>query len=145
MEEYKCSFKVNNLEPYFKYLEINGYAFNETKKETRIIFKNENGTAARISIDESRGLKVKKLEFKGVSSNESLPIFFEASDTIKSVLNVLEYQKDSCMIKTKFSYSKNGITIKLDDFEKPEKMGLVTILGDQEIVDELYYDIKDLN
>lgn len=47
--EYEYSFKVDSLDKYINYCKTNNYELVEETNQTRILYKNNNGTIARIT------------------------------------------------------------------------------------------------
>ena len=52
MYEYEYSFKVENIDKYVNYCKNNDYKLIDMVKQTRIIYRNDNKTIARITINE---------------------------------------------------------------------------------------------
>ena len=83
--EHEYGFKVNKLEPFFKYCENNNYDLVETTEQIRTIYKKEDNTMLRLTINKINDKVVKELDFKqdNLSNNpyierkESLPITYE--------------------------------------------------------------------
>ena len=59
--EYEYSFEVKSLDKYTQYCENNGYKKVSQKKEKRIIYRNDNKTIARITIEDDKDVL---LDFK---------------------------------------------------------------------------------
>ena len=68
MVEYEYSKEVEDLNKFITYCESNGFVLENKYKQTRTIYRNENKTMARITINESDGKIIKELDFKEQNS-----------------------------------------------------------------------------
>lgn len=152
-KEYEYTFKVTSLEPFFEYCQNNGFAFKGKVRQTRIIYRNENKTMARITINEdSKGI-TKELDFKEDNwiadaivkeLKESLPLKFESDESVLSILGFLKYKKDNTLIRNRYVYENKDVKFELDEYKQPEQSLVVAIEGTKEIVDIIYNEVKNL-
>lgn len=150
--EYEYSFKVDSLDKYINYCKNNNYEFIEETNQTRILYKNNNGTIARITTKEKDNIKNTYLDFKDDNdsddilkiSRETIPL--EVTDANKkavdSILEMLEYKKNKTLIRNRVVYKKDGVTFEIDNYIEP-KMKVIAIEGIKEEVDKVYKELKD--
>lgn len=150
--EYEYSFKVDSLDKYIDYCKNNNYEFVEETNQTRILYKNNNGTIARITTKEKNNIKNTYLDFKDDNdsddilkiSRETIPL--EVTDynkkAIDSILEMLEYKKNKTLIRNRVVYKKDGVTFEIDNYIEP-KMKVIAIEGIKEEVDKVYKKLKD--
>ena len=147
MIEYEYSNEVNNLSKYINYCNSNGYILDKKEVQTRTIYRNENKTIARITINDN-GEKVLDFKEDKLSSSEltvrkeSLPIRFEDDEAVYSILEFLNYKKDNTMKRIRYTYRKEKIIFELDEYEEPDKRYIVSLEGDKEIVDKIWKEIN---
>ena len=149
--EYEYSFKVDNLDKYINYCISNNYELVEESSQTRTLYRNSNGTIARITTKEKNNNKKTYLDFKDDNdsdeilkvSRETIPLEVtdENKKAINSILDILEYKKDKILIRNRVVYKKNGVTFEIDDYKLP-KMKVVAIDGIKEEVDIVYKELK---
>ena len=149
--EYEYSFKVDNLDKYINYCISNNYELVEESSQTRTLYRNSNGTIARITTKEKNNNKKTYLDFKDDNdsdeilkvSRETIPLEVtdENKKAINSILDILEYKKDKILIRNRVVYKKNGVTFEIDDYKLP-KMKVVAIEGIKEEVDIVYKELK---
>ncbi len=152
MKEHEYSFEVKDLSPYINYCEENNYNFVSRNKQTRIIYRKENKTMARLTINESDGKVVKELDFKEdkLSSNilierkESLALSYTNDEAVESILDFLDYKKDNTLIRTRIVYKKDGVKFEFDIYEEPRQTCVVALEGDEEKTDAVYNEISKL-
>lgn len=151
--EYEYTFKVSSLKPFFEYCQKNGFIFIDKFQQTRTIYRNKNKTMARITVSENLNGVTKELDFKedNLVENaivkklrESLPLKYESDDSIFSILEFLQYKKDNTMIRNRYIYEKQNVKFELDEYKYPEQSLIVAIEGKQDVVDEIYIEVKDL-
>ena len=150
--EYEYSFKVDNLDKYINYCKNNNYELVEETSQIRILYKNNNGTIARITTKEKNNIKNTYLDFKDDNdsddilkvSRETIPL--EVTDDNKkavlSILEMLEYKKNKTLIRNRVVYKKDGVTFEIDNYIEP-KMKVIAIEGIKEEVDIVYNELKD--
>lgn len=149
--EYEYSFNVSDISEYIKYCEENGYKLLSNTKQTRIVYKNSNGSIARITIEDG-DIKVNKLDFKedklvGDDLNirrETKPIEFDSFEACEDILQFLNYNKAVTLIRQRYTYNKNGVTFEIDVYTEPEAL-VVAIEGIKEEVDNVYKRLQPLN
>jgi len=101
--EYEYSFKVDSLDKYINYCKTNNYELVEETNQTRILYKNNNGTIARITTKEKDNISNTYLDFKYNNdsdeilkvSRETIPLKVtdDNKQDIDSILEMLEYKK----------------------------------------------------
>ncbi len=151
MNEYEYSKKVDSLTDYINYCKDNGYSLVEKSTQVRTIFRNNNKTIARITINETDEKIVKKLDFKEdkltneelIERRESLPVIFNDDNAIYSILDFLEYRKDNSMKRIRYIYEKKDSTFELDEYIEPEKTCVVSLEGKKEKVDNIWKEINN--
>lgn len=149
--EYEYSFKVDSLDKYINYCISNNYELVEESNQTRTLYRNSNGTIARITTKEKNNIKNTYLDFKDDNdsdeilkvSKETIPLEVtdENKKAILSILNMLEYRKDKTLIRKRVVYKKDDVTFEIDDYSKP-KMMVVAIEGIKDEVDIVYQELK---
>lgn len=117
--EYEYSFEVESLDKYIEYCENNNYEKISEKKERRIIYRNENSTIARITVENERG---SFLDFKDdilnnevlIERRETPKLYIENMETILKILDFLNYKKDITLERNRIVYRKGKVTFELD-------------------------------
>lgn len=148
MKEYEYTFKVDDVTPYIKYCEENGFKKKSVTKQNRKVFENQNANhiIARITTTIQDGKENIVLDFKNVGnksknfkiSEESLPLTIKKDD-IKTILNMLEVIDFSLRAdnhRTRYEYIKDDIKFEIDDYTIPP-MKIVAIEGDEKKVEEI--------
>lgn len=151
MKEYEYSKKVENLTYYFNYCKNNGYLLVEKSTQIRTIYRNNNKTMARITINKIGRKTIKKLDFKEdkltneelIERKESLPIVFTDDKAVHSILDFLEYKKDNSMNRVRYTYEKKDSTFEFDEYIEPEKVCVVSLEGKKEVVDLIWKEINN--
>ncbi len=151
MIEYEYSFEVMNLQPFIDYCENNNYKLIEESCQTRVIYRNENKTIARLTLNELNGNVVKKLDFKDdklsendlIERRESLALVYKDESAVQSILEFLNYKKDNTIKRFRKTYEKQGVKFELDHYFQPKDMFVVAIEGEKYEVDKVYNLIKD--
>lgn len=152
MTEYEYSFKVNSLEKVEKYCNDKNYEFLEKTSQIRTLYRNDNGTMARITIKKKEGSTKKMLDFKDdilsdevlIERKESLPLLYEDDCALDSILDYLKYRKDKVLNRERTVYKKKGVIFELDKYKSPEVACVVAIEGEKKEVDYVYQEIKSL-
>lgn len=153
-KEYEYSFKVASLEPFFEYCQKNEFIFKDKFQQTRTIYRNENKTMARITINENSKCIIKELDFKEDNwvadavvkeLRESLPLEFKSDESVLSILEFLKYKKDNTMVRNRYVYKKQDVKFELDEYIQPKQSLIVAIEGVKDIVDKIYNEVKDLS
>lgn len=152
MKEYEYSFKVNDLQPYIEYCKNNKYEKAEETMQTRTLYRNKNKTMARITAKEKNGVEKALLDFKDDNksseilkvSRETIPLTItdDNKEAIESILDMLEYTKDTVLVRKREVYQKGNVTFEIDDYSSPEVMYVVAIEGEKELVDKVYEDLE---
>lgn len=150
--EYEYSFNVTSINEYINYCVKNNYKKEKEVKQTRIIYRNCNGTMARITIDKAERV-IKKIDFKEDKLSkcdlnirkESLSLEFDDEKAIKSILNFLDYKEDNTLVRTRIVYKKEDVIFEIDKYEKPSKELVVAIEGNEKKVNEVYKELKSIN
>ena len=148
MKEHEYTFKVDDVTPYIKYCEENGFKKKSVTKQNRKVFENQNAKhiIARITTTIQDGKENIVLDFKNVGnksknfkiSEESLPLTIKKDD-IKTILNMLEVVDFSLRAdnhRTRYEYIKDDIKFEIDDYTIPP-MKIVAIEGDEKKVEEI--------
>lgn len=151
MEEYEYNFKVKSLEPVFIYLKENNYKEIFNKKQNRIVYeniKNRNIISRITSSDEDFLFDFKNKSYETETlkiSKESLPLKIKKEDieTVKSILDVLEFEQTSNIVRTRFVFVKDEVKFEIDDYIIP-KMLVVAIEGKRDKVDKVYNEVKNM-
>ena len=152
MKEYEYSFKVKSIEPFINYCIENKYELKEKTNQTRTLFRKNDKTMARITIKVENGNTTKQLDFKDdilsdeilIERRETLPIKFESDQEIESILDFLNYKKDTVLIRERIVYNKNNVIFEIDKYQSPTEELVVAIEGNKEEVDKVYKEINDL-
>lgn len=150
--EYEYSFKVKSVNEYLSFCENHGFKLISKIKQTRIIYRNQNKTMARITIEEGDSI-IKKLDFKEDKltsedlniRKESKELIFDDIDAIQSILDFLNYKKDNTLIRTRSIYTKGKVKFEIDQYECPDNSLVVAIEGNKEDVDLVYKELENLN
>lgn len=153
-KEYEYTFKVASLEPFFNYCQKNQFVFVNKFQQTRTIYRNENKTMARLTINENSTGITKQLDFKedNLVANaivkelrESLPLTYESDDSIDSILEFLKYKKDNTLIRNRYIYEKQDVKFEFDEYIQPKQALVVAIEGKKDVVDSIYNEVKKLS
>ncbi|MEG0022114.1 MAG: hypothetical protein RR847_05085 [Bacilli bacterium] len=150
-KEYEYSFKVKSINPFIAYCKENDYEFIKETEQIRTLYKNENKTNARITIEKKDGVISKVLDFKDdVMSDEILivrretqQLNFENEEAVLSILNFLEYKKNTVLNRKRYVYKKDNVKFEIDDYSSPEVAYVVAIEGEKAEVDNVYNEVKD--
>ena len=150
MHEYEYSKEVKDLNKYIKYCEDNGFILESKFKQQRTIYRKDNKTMARITINESNGNIVKELDFKEdklssdelIVRKESLSIEFSDDKAVDSILEFLGYKKDNTLIRTRYTYKKGNAKFEFDEYEKPEKKNIIALEGKKILVDQIWINVN---
>lgn len=145
--EYEYSFEVKSLDKYIEYCENNNYKKVSQKKEKRIIYRNENKTIARITIEDDKDAL---LDFKDdilsdqvlIERRETPKLYIDDMNTVLKILEFLKYNEDNVLERERIVYKKGGVTFELDTYSKPRKSYIVAIEGEKEEVDKVYKELK---
>lgn len=152
MEEYELSFEVKDIVPYIEYCKKNGYILVEEGYQERTIYRKDDGTMARITVNKKGDIIKNSLDFKEdkLTDNvlnvrkESLPIEFNDFDSVNSILAFLNYKKDNTLIRKRHTFEKEKVKFELDEYTQPKIANIVAIEGDKNLVDKVYDEIKEL-
>ncbi len=148
MKEYEYTFKVDDVTPYIKYCEENGFKKKSVTKQNRKVFENQNAKhiIARITTTIQDGKENIVLDFKNVGnksknfkiSEESLPLTIKKDDikTILNMLEVIDFSLSADNHRTRYEYIKDDIKFEIDDYTIPP-MKIVAIEGDEKKVEEI--------
>lgn len=147
MTEYEYSFKVADITKYIDYCKNNGYELKIESKQTRTLYRNSNKTMARITINDNKMF----LDFKEDNLNDDIlkirketkPLEFNDIETIKSILDFLEYKEDITLIRTRIIYEKGNVKFEIDKYESPEVYNVVAIEGEKGVVDKVYKELEE--
>ena len=145
--EYEYSFEVKSLDKYTQYCENNGYRKVSQKKEKIIIYRNENKTIARITIEDDKDAL---LDFKDdilsdevlIKRRETPKLYIDDMNTVLKILEFLKYNKDNVLERERIVYKKGGVTFELDSYYEPRKSYVVAIEGKKEETDKVYKELK---
>ena len=148
--EYEYSFEVDSFFKYTEYCRRNKYTLVSQDKETRIIFRKDDKTMARITIKENSDGTTKFLDFKEdklsddvlIERRESKKLKFENDDEVLSILDFLGYKEDNQLIRNRTIYAKKGVKFELDEYLEPSKSLVVAIEGNKKEVDIVYNEVK---
>lgn len=148
--EYEYSFKVDSIDKYIDYCNNNDYELIDKVKQTRTLYRNSNKTMARITINEYENNTKMFLDFKEDNltddilkiRKESLPLEFNDIESIKSILEFLDYKKDITLTRTRIIYEKDNVKFEIDEYESPEIYNVVAIEGEKEEVDKVYNELE---
>lgn len=151
MYEYEYSFKVENIDKYIDYCKNNDYKLIDIVNQTRILYRNDNKTMARITINEYDNDTKMFLDFKEDNltddilkiRKETLPLEFNNIEIINSILDFLEYKKDITLIRKRIIYEKENIKFEIDEYKSPEVYNVVAIEGNKEYVDKVYNELEE--
>ena len=148
--EYEYSFEVNSFNKYIDYCRRHKYTLVSQDKETRIIFRKEDKTIARITIKDNGNEIHKYLDFKEdklsdevlIERRESKKLEFENDDEVLSILDFLGYREDNQLVRNRTVYTKKNVKFELDEYIEPSKSLVVAIEGNKKEVDIVYNEIK---
>lgn len=151
MVEYEYSFEVKNWQPFIEFCEKNGFVKKEDLSQTRVIYRNENKTMARLTFNEANGKVEKALDFKEdklskedlTLRRESASLIFDDEQAAKSILEFLNYKEDNTLKRLRKTYQKGNVKFELDCYFEPRKCYVVAIEGEKEEVDKLYQKVKN--
>lgn len=149
-KEFEYSFKVTDLEPFFNYCKENGYTQKEKNKQTRILYKKPDKTMARLTIKETENGIKKELDFKQdlmtsdvlIERKESMAISYEDDEAVLSIIEFLEYKKDTVLCRTRTVLQKENVKFEIDDYESPEQIYVVAIEGEEKEATNVYQEIE---
>lgn len=151
MTEYEYSFEVKSLDKYIAYLEDNGYTKLSESEQVRTVYHHNNGTIARVTIDDCGGKIVKTLDFKqgGESGllnvrEESKAIEFIDDEAALSILDFLGYKEKIVLHRKRYVYTRDGVKCELDKYTSPFISCVVAVEGKKALVDKVYSEIKKL-
>ena len=147
--EYEYSFNVTNIEEYINYCKKNNYKHLSTTKQTRTIYRNTNGTIARITIEKGKRTE-KILDFKEdklsnkdlIIRKESKPIKFNNICNCEDVLHFLNYKKDNILIRERYVYTNEKVKFEIDNYIEPKAM-VVALEGEKTAVDDVFKELED--
>lgn len=145
--EYEYSFEVKSLDKYIEYCENNGYKKVSQKKEKRIIYRNENKTIARITIEDDKDAL---LDFKDdilseevlIERRETPKLYIDDMNTVLKILEFLKYYKDNVLERERIVYQKGEVNFELDTYSEPRKSYVAAIEGEKEEADKVYKELK---
>lgn len=152
MEEYEYSIRAKDVKPFIKYCEDNGYILVNKTKQNRIVYENKHNRKilARITTSENNGKVISIFDCKNVNKkDESLNISRESEEMvvtsenetiIKSMLEVMDFEKVADNLRIRYEYKKDGVKFEIDDYIRPE-MKVVAIEGERTKVDAIYKKI----
>lgn len=148
-KEYEYSFKVKDLFPFINYCIDNNYNNLEDANQTRILYKKEDHTMARITISEVGGSSKMVLDFKEhMTSNgflnksrESSSIVIDDIEGVENVLLFLNYKKEITLTRRRLVYEKDKVIFEIDDYTSPEQVFVVAIEGEKNNTDKVYKEI----
>ncbi len=152
MKEYEYSFKVDSLKPYIQFCEKGKYKCVLDCKQTRTIYTSNNGTIARITLNEGKDVK-RVLDFKEsklsddvlMEREESLPLVYTDQKAVDSILDMLGYKVGDTIVRTRKAYELDDVKFELDDYDIPCKVFVVAIEGNKDKVDNVYNTVKNYN
>ena len=150
MVEYEYSKKVDSLDKYIKYCEDNSFVLIKKVNQTRTIYRKDDSTMARITKNTIGELTTYELDFKEdklssdelITRKESLPLVFENTEAVKSILDFLGYKEDNTLVRNRYVYEKDDVKFEFDEYIEPEKHNVVSLEGKKEIVDKIWIEIK---
>ena len=147
--EYEYSFEVKSLDKYIEYCENNNYEKISEKKEIRIIYRNENKTMARITVEDDKDAY---LDFKDdilndevlIERRETPKLHIDNMETILKMLDFLKYTKDNTLDRKRIVYKKGLVTFEFDVYKEPRETCVVAIEGEREETDKVYKEVTSL-
>lgn len=63
---------------------------------------------------------------------------------ILSILDTTDFILQSDNVRTRYVYKKDDVMFEMDDYTKPQIMQVVALEGNQEKVEQIYNEIKNL-
>ena len=153
--EFEHSFKVKDLQPFLDYCENNGFKKVSQVMQNRIVYENvyNNKVIARLTTQTVDGVSSSVLDFKNVSrkdgdlnvSSESIPLSVDDKnkEIVLSILNTLNFKIAANNVRTRYVYEKGNVKFEIDNYIQPVAK-VIAIEGDEVLVEEIYYNIKDL-
>ncbi len=149
MIEYEYSKEVSNLNYYIEYCEKNGYALKTKNQQIRTIYRNSNGTMARITVNYINDTFTSELDFKDdklsdeelTIRKETLPIKFTDYDAVNSILDFLNYKKDNTLKRFRYVYTKGKVKFEFDEYLLPQKKYVVALEGEKKQVDRIWKEV----
>ncbi len=152
MKEYEYSIIVDSLDKYIDYCEKNNYILSEKIYQTRIIYRKNDNTMARITINKFGDNEYKVLDFKEdklsydvlIERKESEPLAFENEKAIISILSFLGYKKDNTLKRNRYVYDKDDVKFELDEYIEPNDNKVISLEGNKSKVDKIWSEISNL-
>lgn len=80
-----------------------------------------------------------------IERRETLPIQILDEKALDSILNFLDYNKDTILERFRIVYQKDGVIFELDKYESPEIAYVVAIEGEKDLVDVVYNEINKMH
>lgn len=154
--EYERSFNVESIKPYIEYCEKNGFNLVSKVRQNRIVYecKHNIHIIARITTETVDDKTTVLFDYKNVDksnddlkvSRESIPMVVteENKDIILSILNVTDFILQSDNLRTRYVYKKDDVIFEIDDYEQPKVMQVVAIEGNEEKVEKIYLELKNI-
>ena len=150
--EYEYSFKVSSIEKYLEYCINNNYTLKNEINQTRTIYRKEDKTIARITIEKGN-TTIKKLDFKEdnlsnsdlIIRKESKDLIFNDLESCESILDFLGYKKDNTLIRNRYIYTLDEVKFEIDKYIEPEKCYVVAVEGSKDKADKVYRDLEPIN
>ena len=142
--EYEYSFNVTKIDEYINFCCQYKFKFISKTKQTRIIYRKDDQTMARITIDEGDKY-TKTLDFKEDKlasqdlniRRESAVLPFDNDAEVISILNFLGYKKDNTLIRERIIYEKEHVRFEIDQYLAPNNNCVVALEGNKKEVDKI--------
>lgn len=154
--EYERSFNVEDIKPYIDYCEQNGYELVSKTEQNRVVYecKHNIHIIARLTTEVINGVSKTMFDYKNVDksnndlkvSRESIPMVVteENKDVVLSILNVTDFVFASNNQRVRYVYKKDDVIFEIDDYTLPRIMKVVALEGNQDKVESVYAEIKQL-
>lgn len=154
--EYERSFNVEDIEPYIDYCKQNGYELVSKTEQNRVVYecKHNIHIIARLTTEVVNGVSKTMFDYKNVDksnndlkvSRESIPMVVteENKDVVLSILNVTDFVFASNNQRVRYVYKKDDVIFEIDDYTLPRIMKVVALEGNQDKVESVYAEIKQL-
>lgn len=119
--EYEYSFKVETIQEYVNYCIENSYKLIENNNQIRTIYRKNNGTIARITINDENEIfldfKEDKLTEEPLIQRKETPMLKidKLSDALE-ILDFLEYKKDNILDRTRQVFEKDGVKFEINSY-----------------------------
>lgn len=147
--EYEYSFNVTDIKEYIKYCKKNNYNYLGKKYQEITIYRNSNGTIARITSEKGKyfsnklDFKEDKLSNKDLTiRKESKAIKFINKENCEDILDFLNYKRENTLIRERYVYSNDNVVFEIDNYIEPKAI-VIALEGNKLFVDKVYNELEN--